>query len=74
MRVAIVFCALLAIGLGASISKETHEPTRNRPIRPTILKTGYFSTKIDHFRPQDSRTVEFVRIFWIRVVNVYDFM
>lgn len=63
MRVAIVFCAILALGLGASISKTKQEPERNRPIKPVILKTRYFKTQIDHFRPQDSRTVEFVCIF-----------
>lgn len=58
MRIVIVICAIFAIALSASIPENFNE--KQQPIKPVQLRTEHYTTKVDHFRPQDSRTVEFV--------------
>lgn len=62
MKKFIVICALIAIG---STSEDIFfsQKLQEKPIFvPSVtLHNGSFSPKLDHFNPQDTRTVEFVR-------------
>lgn len=56
MKLLVILCGLLAIATARSIGEN-----RDEDIAPIRRET--FVTKLDHFSPQDGRTVTFVIIF-----------
>lgn len=62
MKKFIVICALIAIGL-ASEDIFFSEKNQEKPaFVPSVnLHNGSYFPKLDHFNPQDTRVVEFVR-------------
>lgn len=61
MRTLLVLCGVIAlIGAGSAYkSKKLQNP--NQHITSDWIFNGTFRTRVDHFRAQDGRTVEFVR-------------
>lgn len=63
MKVLIVICALIAVG---SASEDIFYSEKNPPKPEFVpfvnLHNGSYFPKLDHFNPQDARTVHFVRL------------
>lgn len=67
MFVKLVFCVILAVAAvvqGKSVVEEKFHSKRleiKSQTPSTELHRGTFTTRLDHFRAQDNRTLEFVR-------------
>lgn len=68
MRTLLVLCGIAAlIGAGLAFKSRKYEKPIQHVTAPWIVN-GTFRTRVDHFRAQDARTVDFVRKFFLFVI------
>lgn len=70
MRTLLVLCGVLAL-IGASLSFKSEKLQKPKAhVTADYIYNGTFRTRVDHFRAQDGRTVDFVRSYlWLSKIQ-----